>query len=150
MDEKMKTTLLAAFCVLIIAASFVGMQYIRSVYSQQTIELGDVSFKAPNGYAYMNGSFEEVVNDSENGTSFFKLILQNEDKIIEVRQFNTTLQLTGTDIAEINGISVYKNSTDSNNQNYYFNFNGRGYNIITPSGSDQLIQDIVNSIKVKQ
>jgi hypothetical protein len=151
MDEKMKTTLLAVFCVLIIAASFVGMQYLRSTYSQQTIELGDISFKAPSGYSYVDGSHEEVIDDSNNETILYnKIILQNQDRIIEFRQYNSTLQLNGNDVIDLNGMSVYRNSTDFNNQYYYFNFNGKGYTIITPSGSDQLINDIVNSMKVKQ
>jgi len=150
MDEKMKTTLLAAFCILIIAVSFVGMQYVRSAYSQQTIELGDISFKVPNGYKYVNGSFGEVTDDLDNETSFYKIILQNQDQMIEFRQYNSTLQLSGNNAIDLNGISVYKNGTDFNNQHYYFNFNGKGYNVITPSGSDQLIKDIVNSIKVRQ
>jgi len=150
MDEKMKTTLLATFCVLIIVASFVGMQYVRSMYSQQTIELGDISFKAPSSYNYVEGSFEEVTDDSSDGTTFYKIVLQNQDQIIEFRQYNSTLQLTGNDVIDVNGVSIYKNVTDSNNQYYYFNFNGKGYNIITPSGSDQLIKDIVDCMKVRE
>jgi len=151
MDEKMKTVLLATFCVLIIAVSFVGMQYVRSMYSQQTIELGDISFKAPNGYNYVDGSFKEVIDDLNNGTTFYKIILQNQAQIIEFRQYNSTLQLNGNDVIDINSISIYKNTTDSNNQYYYFNFNGKGYSIITPSGdSDQLIKDIADSMKVRE
>jgi len=149
MDEKMKTALLTVFCILIIATSFVGMQYVRSLYSQQTIELGDISFKAPNGFSYVNESFEEVIDEANNETTFYKVVLQNQGKIIEFRQYNSTLPLTGADVIDINGISVYKNSTDLNNQNYYFNFNGKGYNIIAPIDSDQLIEDIVNSMEVK-
>lgn len=151
MDKKMKTALLVVFCVLIIVASFIGMQYVRSTYSQQTIEFGDITFKAPNGYSYENGSFDEVVDDSNNGTTFYKIILQNQDSIIEFRQYNSTLQLDGNDVIDLNKVSVYKNGTDSNNQYYYFNFNGKGYTIVTPSGdSDQLIKDIVENMEKKQ
>ncbi|MDR2966470.1 MAG: hypothetical protein LBU74_00780 [Methanobacteriaceae archaeon] len=146
MDEKIKTTLLTVFCILIIVASFIGMQYARSLYSQQRIELGDMGFKAPNGFKYVNESFEKMINDSNNETNFYKIVLQNQDKTIELRQYNATLQLIGNDIIDINGISVYKNSTGSN-QYYYFNFHGKGYNIIAPIGSDQLIKDIVNSME---
>lgn len=148
MDEKMKTTLLAIFCILIIAVAFVGMQYVRSAYTQQTIEFGDISFKAPAGFTYVNGSFEEVNNELENET-FYKIILENQDKIIEFRQYNNTLELTGSDVIDVNGITIYKNNTDSNNQYYYFNFNGKGYNIITPS-NNQIIKDIVNSMEIRQ
>ena len=147
MDEKMKTTLLAALCVLIIFVSFVGMQYVRSMHSQQTIELGDISFKAPNGYSYVNESFKEVINDSDNGTTFYKISLQNQDQIIELQQYNSTLQLSGNDVIDLNGISIYKNTADSNNQYYYFNFNGKGYNVMTPiNDNDQLIKDIAGSM----
>ena len=150
MDEKMKTTLLAVLCFLIIVSSFIGMQYVRSMFIQETIELSDISFKVPSGFKYVNGSFEKVVDESENGTTFYKLLLQNQDKTIEFRQYNSTLQLNSSDVINVNGVSVYKNGTDSNNQHFNFNLNGKGYVIIIPIDSSDLIKEIVSSMETRK
>ncbi|MCL2157600.1 MAG: hypothetical protein FWH54_06225 [Methanobrevibacter sp.] len=150
MDEKMKTTLLAVLCFLIIVSSFIGMQYLKSLYVQETIELSEVSFKVPNGFSYVNGSYEKVIDESENGTTFYKILLRNQDETIELRQYNTTLELNSSDVIDVNGISVYKNGTDASNQHFAFNFNGKGYQIIIPIDSSQLIEDIVSSMEAKE
>ena len=148
MDEKMKSALLIVFCILIIVASFVGMQYVRLEYSQQTIELGDISFKAPPGYSYVNESYEKGDNNSNNET-FHRILLQNQDnQIIEFTQYDNTLQLSGKALFDLSEVSIYKNITESLSP-YSFNFNGKGYTIRTPYGYDNyLIEEIVEDMKV--
>ena len=159
MDEKIKTKFLAIFCILTIVATFVGMEHIRSIYSQQTIELGDISFKTPKGYNYVNGSYNEIanviiandLNNGTNGTISYLIILQDQDnRTIRFMQYNNTLELSGESLFNLNGVSVYKDIIESVSP-YYFNFNGKGYAITTPHGYDNhLIEEIVNSMKVKQ
>jgi len=148
MDEKMKSTLLLVFCILIIVASFVGMQYVRSAYGQQTIELGDISFKAPTGYSYVNESYEKVDNGS-NETSFHRILLKNQNnEIIEFTQYDSTLQLGDKALFDLNEVSIYKNITETFAP-YSFNFNGKGYAIRTPHGYDNsLVEEIVKDMKV--
>ena len=146
MDERIKTTLIAVFCIFIIAASFIGMQYLRSMYSQETIEIGGIGFKVPIGYSYVNGSHQQLLDDLNNETVYYKIVLQNQDKIIEFRQYNTTLELTGSAVTDVKGISVYKIDTGSK-QHFGFNFNGKGYMIKSSDANDQLVIDIVKSME---
>ena len=151
MDEKMKTTLLTVFCILIIVGSFITMQYARSISSQQTIELVDISFKAPRGYSYLNDSYESGASESNNGTTFHRILLQNQDnQIIELTQYENVLQLSDDALFDLNDIPVHKNVAESLDP-YEFNFSGKGYTIRTPQGYDnQLVEEIVSSMKVKQ
>jgi len=147
MDEKMKTTLLVVACIIIIAISFIGMQYVRTAYTKQTIEFNNVSFQSPVGYKYVNGSYTILNNDSGNETTY-RISLQNgKNEIIEIKQHNTAFILVG-DTAQINGIAIYKNNSISDYNQYTFNFDGKGYDITTPAGNDQLITDIVESLEV--
>jgi len=150
MNEKIKASLLAIFCILLIVASFVGMEFIRSIYSQDTIELGDISFKTPRSYSYVEGSYN-VYKEYDNQTSYGLIALKNQDKrTIYFMQYNETLELNGTEFLNMNGISIYKDIRESVSP-YYFNFNGKGYGIITPFGQDDyLVEEILNSMKVVQ
>lgn len=156
MDEKIKTVLLATFCVLLILATVVGMQYLRSQHTKQTIELNDVTFEAPAGYEFVNNSFitsnaTDETNDTSINETTYSLKLENSDNLIEITQYSGIMEFSKTNPVSINDINVYESTEGTElSKIYVFDFNGKSYKIEISEEDNNLINDIVNSFKVKQ
>lgn len=150
-----KSLILLVVCILVF--SFVALTYAGVFNHEESVKIGDVNFKLPEGYKYM-GANKHGYETASNGLNGFCLDCYNDINISKhiqdyKKDCDSKNKTYKTSNFTVGGINVYKLVDSKNASQYWFVHDGKTYNFSTwkkVSNMDDIVKSLINSSIAKE
>ncbi|MBE6506241.1 MAG: hypothetical protein E7Z73_11030 [Methanobrevibacter millerae] len=150
-----KSLILLVVCILVF--SFVALSYAGVFNHEESVKVGEVTFKLPEGYKYMgvnkygyetaSNGLDSVYFECHNDKNISKHIKVYKDDCDSKNKTYKTSNFTA------NGINVYKLVDSKNASRYWFVHDGKTYSFLTwkeVNKMDDIVKSLISSSIAKE
>lgn len=128
-----KSLILIIVCIIVF--SFVSLTYAGIIKQEQSVHVGDINFKLPEGYKYI-GVNKQGYQRASNGLDTISFESYKDDNVSQhikdyekyCKSKNMTLNMSNF---TTNNILVYKGVTNTNSTHYWFVYDDKTYTVFS-------------------